>query len=86
MTMFSTASPDIDKKIQEIEDEDLRNCMEGQGCSDAEIEVAIRNMHLLDEIRRLEDVLCEPEEILNILLEKGWKKEEIEKAFAHNAL
>ncbi len=85
MTMFSTATPDIDKKIQEIEDEDLRNCMEGQGYSDGEIEVAIRNMHLLDEIRRLEDILCEPEEILNILLEKGWKKEEIENAFAHNA-
>ena len=86
MTMFSTATPDIDKKIQEIEDEDLRNCMEGQGYSDGEIVVAIRNMHLLDEIRRLEDILCEPVEILNILLEKGWKKEEIENAFAHNAL
>lgn len=82
MTMFSPATPDMDKKIQEIEDEGLRDFMKEQGYSDGEIKVAIRSTHLHDEISRLENILCEPEEILDILLEKGWGAEEIKRALS----
>ena len=54
--------------------------MKDQGYSDSEIKVAIRNTHLRDEISQLENILCEQEEIFDILLEKGWGREEIKEA------
>ena len=29
-------------------------------------------------INRLEDILCEPDEMMKILLENGWRRKEIE--------
>ena len=52
--------------------------LEGQGDSDEEIEFAVRRTHLRERIWKLEEILCEPEEILDILSEEGWKREEIE--------
>ena len=37
MTMFSPNTSDIDKKLQEVEDEDLRDYMKLQDYSDKEI-------------------------------------------------
>ena len=82
MTMFDMSTPDVDKKLQEIEDEDMRSVMVEQGYSEEQIKIAIRNTHLLDEINSLKEILCEPEEIVSTLQEKGWEKEEIEK-FKH---
>lgn len=86
MTIFDPDTPDIDKKIQEIEDEEINGVMKERGYSDEEIEAVIRRTHLLEEIRNLEEILCEPEEILAILSEKGWKGEEIEEAMKQNGL
>lgn len=86
MTMFDPDTPDIDKKLQEIGDEDLSDFMKEQGYSDREIEIAIRNTHLYDAINRLEDIFFESnerEEIINILLEDGWEREEIEEALRY---
>ena len=80
MTMFDMSTTDVDKKLQEIEDEDMRSTMAEQGYSEKQIEIAIRNTHLLDEINHLKEILCEPEEIVSILQENGWEKEEIEAA------
>ena len=63
MTMFDMSTPDVDKKLQEIEDEDMRSVMVEQGYSEEQIKIAIRNTHLLDEINSLKEILCEPEEI-----------------------
>ena len=76
MTMFDMSTPDVDKKLQEIEDEDMRSVMVEQGYSEEQIKIAIRNTHLLDEINSLKEILCEPEEIVSTL------QEEIEK-FKH---
>lgn len=78
MTMFNPDTPDIDKKLQEIEDEEIKGAMRKLEYSDEEIEFAIRRTHLLEKIRNLEDSLFEKEEILDILLEEGWKRKEIE--------
>lgn len=86
MTMFNPDTPDIDKKLQEIGDEDLSDFMKEQGYSDREIEIAIGNTHLYDAINRLEDIFFESnerEEIINILLEDGWEREEIEEALRY---
>lgn len=80
MTMFSPDTPDIEKKLREIEDEDITSIMKERGYSDKEIEKAIRKTCLYDSINRLKDILCEDEEILTILLEDGWNKEEVEAA------
>lgn len=80
MTMFDMNTTDVDKKLQEIEDEDMRSTMAEQGYSEEQIEIAIRNTHLLDEINHLKEILCEPKEIVSILQENGWEKEEIEVA------
>lgn len=78
MTMFDANTPDMDKKLQEIEDEEIMEYMKTLGCSNDEIAFAIKNTHLRDAINRLEDILCEKNEIIAILSEKGWKREEIE--------
>lgn len=86
MTLFDPDTPDIDKKLQEIEDEEMKHVLKDMGSSDEEIEFAIRRMHLLEKIRNLEDILCEPEEILDILSEEGWSREEIEDAMKQSEL
>ena len=78
MTMFDPDTPDIDKKLQEIEDEEMKDVFRRLGDSDEEIEFAVRRTHLRERIWKLEEILCEPEEILDILSEEGWKREEIE--------
>ena len=78
MTMFEADTANIEKKLQEIEDNDLYSFMKKQGYSEEQIKIAIRDTHLLDAINCLKEILCEPEEIVSILQEKGWKKEEIE--------
>ncbi len=83
MTMFNPDTPDLDKKLQEIESKEIESAMKEHGYSDEEIKTAIRNMHLHSEINRLEDIMCENDEMLQILLEDGWKMEEIEEAFKH---
>lgn len=83
MTMFSPNTSDIDKKLQEVEDEDLRDYMKLQDYSDKEIKISIRNTHLHDAINRLEDILCEPKEVIDVLIEDGWDKAEIEYALKH---
>lgn len=80
MTMFESNTLNIGKKLQEIENEEIIFLMKERGCSDEEIEIAIRKTHLYDAINRLKDILCEDEEIFTILLEDGWKKKEIEAA------
>lgn len=77
MTMFDPNTPDVDKKLQEIEDEDLRDFMKGRGYSAKEIEIAIRNTHLNDIMNRLEEALYQTDEIIDILLEDGLEREEI---------
>lgn len=84
MTMFSHDDRDIDKKLQEIEDEDVKDYMQEHGYSDEEIETAVRSSHLAEEIRRLEEILCEREEIFNILTEEGWKREDIENVMKYS--
>lgn len=83
MTMFNPDTPDLDKKLQEIEDKEIESVMKEHGYSDEEIKSSIRNTHLHNEINRLEDVMCENDEILQILFEDGWKMEEIEEYFKH---
>ena len=78
MTMFDPDTPDIDKKLQEIEDEEMKDVFRRLGDSDEEIEFAFRSTHLRERSWKLEEILCEPEEILDILSEEGWKREEIE--------
>lgn len=78
MTMFDPDTPDIDKKLQEIEDEEMKDVFRRLGDSDEEIEFAVRRTHLRERIWKLEEILCEPEDILDILSEEGWKREEIE--------
>ena len=78
MTMFEADTANIEKKLQEIEVIDLYSFMKQLGYSEEQIKIAIRNTHLLDAINCLKEILCEPEEIVSILQEKGWKKEEIE--------
>ena len=80
MTIFNLDTSDLDKKLQEIEDKEIESVMKEQGYSDEEIKSAIRNTHLHNEINRLEDIMCENDEILQILLEDGWKRKEIEEA------
>lgn len=84
MTMFSLDTPDIDNKLQELEDEEIKRSMKEKGYSDEEIEFVIRNTHLHDAINRLEDIFFEVnerEEIINILLGDGWEREEIMRVF-----
>lgn len=84
MTMFSPDTPDIEKKLQEFEDDEIENVMKEQGCSIEEIRAAMRNTHLHDAINRLELIFFEPnerEEMINILLGDGWEREEIMQAF-----
>lgn len=83
MTIFNPNTSNMYKKLQEIEDEDIRSFMKLKGYSDKEINISIKNAHLHDEINRLEDILCEPEEVLDILVEDGWNKLEIENALMH---
>lgn len=83
MMIFHPDTPNLDRKLQEIEDGDLRNFLKEKGYSDEKIEIAVRNNHLQDAITRLEDILCEPDEIIESLLKDGWKSEEIEEAFKH---
>ena len=78
MTMFDVDTVNVEKKLQEIEDNDLYNFMKKQGYSEEQIKSAIRNTHLLDAINRLK-------EILSILQKDGWKKEEIETAIKSQA-
>lgn len=85
MTMFDVDTVNVEKKLQEIEDNDLYNFMKKQGYSEKQIKSAIRNTHLLDAINRLKEILCEPEEIVSILQKDGWKKEEIETAIKSQA-
>ena len=85
MTMFDVDTVNVEKKLQEIEDNDLYNFMKNQGYSEEQIKSAIRNTHLLDAINRLKEILCEPEEIVSILQKDGWKKEEIETAIKSQA-
>ena len=85
MTMFDVDTVNVEKKLQEIEDNDLYNLMKKQGYSEEQIKSAIKNTHLLDAINRLKEILCEPEEIVSILQEDGWKKEEIETAIKSQA-
>lgn len=80
MTIFDPDTPEIDKKLQESEDEEIKSVMKEKGYSDEEIEFAIGRTHLRERIRHLEEILCEPEEILGTLLKEGWKREEIEEA------
>lgn len=83
MTLFDPDTQDIDKKLQEIEDEEIRDILRERGYSNEEIKVSIRNTHLHDAINRLVDIFFEPderEEIINILLEDSWSREEIENA------
>nr|WP_106788649.1 hypothetical protein [Massilistercora timonensis] len=77
MPIFLSATPDIDKKIQEIKDDELRIFMKDQGCSDGEIKVAIRNIHLRDEISQLENILCEQEEIFDKEYIQGAGREKV---------
>lgn len=83
MTMFNPDTPDLDKKLQEIECKEIESVMKEHGYSDEEIKSAIRNTHLHNAIDRLEDIMCENDEIFQILLEDGWKREEIEEAFKY---
>ena len=46
MTMFDPDTPDIDKKLQEIEDEEMKDVFRRLGDSDEEIEFAVRRTHL----------------------------------------
>ena len=85
MTMFDVDTVNVEKKLQEIEDNDLYNFMKKQGYSEEQIKSAIGNTHLLDAINRLKEILCEPEEIVSILQKDGWKKEEIETAIKSQA-
>ena len=85
MTMFDVDTVNVEKKLQEIEDNDLYNFMKKQGYSEEQIKSAIRNTHLLDAINRLKEILCEPEEIVSIWQKDGWKKEEIEPAIKSQA-
>ena len=85
MTMFDVDTVNVEKKLQEIQDNDLYNFMKKQGYSEEQIKSAIRNTHLLDAINRLKEILCEPEEIVSILQKDGWKKEEIETAIKSQA-
>lgn len=80
MTMFSPDTPDINEKLREIEDDEIRDAMNEQGYSFKEIETAVRHAHLIEKIRSLEEILCERVEIIAILSEEGWKREEIEAA------
>ena len=80
MTMLDVDTANVEKKLQEIEDNDQYNFMKKQGYSEEQMKIAIRNTHLFDAINRLKEILCEPEEIVSILQENGWKKEEIEAA------
>ena len=78
MTMFDVDTVNVEKKLQEIEDNDLYNFMKKQGYSEEQIKSAIRNTHLLDAINRLKEILCD-------LQKDGWKKEEIETAIKSQA-
>lgn len=80
MTLFNPDMPDIDKRLQKIEDEEILDILREQGYSDNEAEFVVRRTHLLESIRKLEDILCEPKEILDILAKEGWSIEEIEDA------
>ena len=77
--IFHPDTPNLDKKLQEIEDNELRDIMKKQDYSEKEIEATIRKVHLRAAITRLEDILCAPDEIIEILSEEGWEKEEIER-------
>ena len=46
MTMFDVDTVNVEKKLQEIEDNDLYNFMKKQGYSEEQIKSAIRNTHL----------------------------------------
>lgn len=48
MTMFDVDTVNVEKKLQEIEDNDLYNFMKKQGYSEEQIKSAIKNTHLLD--------------------------------------
>ena len=74
MTMFDVDTVNVEKKLQEIEDNDLYNFMKKQGYSEEQIKSAIRNTHLLDAINRLKEILCEPEEIVSICKRMVGKK------------
>ena len=85
MTIFNPDTPNIDRRLQDVENKEVRSVLGEKGYSDAEINYAIRNMHLNNAINRLEDILCERKEIFEILLDDGWEKEEIEEAFKHRS-
>lgn len=78
MTMIASDAHDIDKKLQELEDEEIRSIMKERGYSEDDIKKAINNTRLHVAINRLEDILCEPDEMMKILLENGWRRKEIE--------
>lgn len=80
MTLILPDKQDIDKKLWEMEDEDTKNYLKEEGYSDMEVEITVRNSRLLEEIQKFEDLLCEQEEIIAMLIEDGWKREEIESA------
>lgn len=41
MTMFDMSTPDVDKKLQEIENEDMRSVMVEQGYSEEQIKLLL---------------------------------------------
>lgn len=71
MTIFDPNTLDIDKKLQKIEDEEIKSFMKKLGYSDEEIQLSTRKTHLLTVIGNLEEKLCTKEEIIDILVKDG---------------
>ena len=58
MTMFDPDTPDIDKKLQEIEDEEMKDVFRRLGDSDEEIEDEMKQNEQIPPIRESEWYFC----------------------------
>lgn len=77
--MFSAETPNLKEKLQKLEADDMREFGRNQGWTEEEIELCIHDTYLCGEIAHYRELLCEDEEILEVLLDRGFEQSEIEK-------
>ena len=77
--MFSAETLNLKEKLQKLETDDMREFGRDQGWTEEEIELCIHETYLRREVAHYRELLCEDEEILEALLDRGFEQSEIEK-------
>ena len=72
--MFSTETLNLKEKLQKSEADDMREFGRNQGWTEEEIELCIHDTYLRGEIVHYRELLCEDEEILEALFDRGFER------------